>query len=88
MKKGGKIALVGRNGSGKSTLVKLMLRLYDPTEGRITLDGEDIRNISPKKYRSMFGIVFQECRCFRCRSPKMSSCARCVKATRRLLQRR
>ncbi len=64
IKPGEKIALVGQNGSGKSTLVKLMMRLYDPTEGRITLNGEDIRSISPEKYRELFGVVFQECRCF------------------------
>jgi ATP-binding cassette subfamily B protein len=64
IKSGEKIALVGQNGSGKSTLVKLMMRLYDPTAGRITLNGEDIRSISPDKYRELFGVVFQECRCF------------------------
>lgn len=64
VKKGEKIALVGQNGSGKSTLVKLIMRLYDPTEGRITVDGEDIKTIEPQKYRDMFGVVFQECRCF------------------------
>ncbi len=55
-----KIALVGHNGAGKSTLIKLLLRLYDPTEGRITLDGTDIRDIKIDEYRSMFSAVFQD----------------------------
>ena len=55
-----KIALVGHNGAGKSTLVKLMLRLYDPTDGSITLGGEDIRDYSVKEYRENFSAVFQD----------------------------
>ena len=55
-----KIALVGHNGAGKSTLVKLMLRLYDPTDGHITLGGEDIRDYSVKEYREAFSAVFQD----------------------------
>ena len=55
-----KIALVGHNGAGKSTLVKLMLRLYDPTKGKITLGGEDIRDYSVKEYREAFSAVFQD----------------------------
>lgn len=55
-----KIALVGHNGAGKSTLVKLMLRLYDPTGGRITLGGEDIREYSVTEYREAFSAVFQD----------------------------
>ena len=55
-----KIALVGHNGAGKSTLIKLLLRLYDPSEGKITLDGEDIKNIKMKSYRDMFSVVFQD----------------------------
>ena len=55
-----KIALVGHNGAGKSTLVKLMLRLYDPTGGRITLGGEDIRDYSVNEYRAAFSAVFQD----------------------------
>lgn len=55
-----KIALVGHNGAGKSTLVKLMLRLYDPTEGAVTLGGEDIRDYSMKEYREAFSAVFQD----------------------------
>ncbi|MBO5357327.1 MAG: ABC transporter ATP-binding protein [Clostridia bacterium] len=55
-----KIALVGHNGAGKSTLIKLLLRLYDPTEGKISLNGEDIRNLKMKQYRDMFSVVFQD----------------------------
>ena len=60
LKVGEKIALVGHNGAGKSTLIKLLLRLYDPTEGKITLDGEDIRDVKIKSYRDMFSVVFQD----------------------------
>ena len=55
-----KIALVGHNGAGKSTLIKLILRLYDPTEGRITLDGVDLRDIKINEYRELFSAVFQD----------------------------
>ncbi len=64
LKSGEKLTLVGRNGSGKSTLVKLMMRLYNPTEGRITIDNIDIKIISPERYRNLFGVVYQECRPF------------------------
>lgn len=60
LKKNEKIALVGHNGAGKSTLVKLLLRLYDPTEGRLTLNGEDVRDLKIKSYRDMFSVVFQD----------------------------
>ena len=55
-----KIALVGHNGAGKSTLIKLLLRLYDPTEGSVTLSGVDARDIKLDKYRDMFSVVFQD----------------------------
>ena len=55
-----KIALVGHNGAGKSTLIKLLLRLYDPTEGRITVNGTDIRDLKINEYRAMFSVVFQD----------------------------
>ncbi len=55
-----KIALVGHNGAGKSTLIKLLLRLYDPTEGKITLNGTDLRDIKINEYRDMFSVVFQD----------------------------
>ena len=57
---GEKIALVGENGAGKTTLVKLLARLYDPTEGRILLDGVDIRQIELNSLRSQIGIIFQD----------------------------
>ena len=59
---GEKIALVGHNGAGKSTLVKLILRLYDPTEGVITLNGSDIKSLKLKEYRDMYATVFQDCK--------------------------
>ncbi len=54
------IALVGRNGCGKSTLIKLLCRLYDPTEGRILLDGVDIRQFSRQEYMRILSVVFQD----------------------------
>lgn len=57
---GSKIALVGPNGAGKSTLVKLLLRLYDPTEGEILLDEVSIKSFEPTEYRKIFGVVFQD----------------------------
>ena len=55
-----KIALVGYNGAGKTTLIKLMMRLYDPTEGQILLDGVDIREYDVEEYRKKLGAVFQD----------------------------
>ncbi|MBN1971912.1 MAG: ABC transporter ATP-binding protein [Candidatus Delongbacteria bacterium] len=60
IKKGEKVALVGSSGSGKSTAALLLLRMFDPNSGSITLDGVDIRNFRQKKYRSIFGTVTQE----------------------------
>ncbi|HWL04010.1 MAG TPA: ABC transporter ATP-binding protein [Xanthobacteraceae bacterium] len=54
------VALVGRSGSGKSTLLSLLLRFYDPTAGRLTLDGVDLREITQDSLRSQIGIVFQD----------------------------
>jgi len=59
-----KIALVGHNGAGKSTLIKLMMRLYDPTEGEIALNGRNIKEFDLMSYRSMFGAVFQDFKIF------------------------
>lgn len=59
-----KVALVGYNGAGKTTLVKLLMRLYDPTEGRITLDGTDIREFDIEEYRNRIGTVFQDFRVY------------------------
>jgi ATP-binding cassette subfamily B protein/ATP-binding cassette subfamily C protein len=57
---GEKLALVGENGAGKSTLVKLLLRLYDPTEGAIRLGGVDLRDMEPAELRGRIGAVFQD----------------------------
>lgn len=54
------VALVGENGSGKTTLIKLLTRLYDPTRGRVTLDGRDVREFDPLDYRSLFSVIFQD----------------------------
>lgn len=55
-----KSALVGPNGAGKSTLIKLLCRLYEPTEGKITLNGTDIRKYDYQEYLSLFSVVFQD----------------------------
>jgi len=57
---GEKLGLVGENGAGKSTLVKLLLRLYDPTEGAILYGGVDLRDMDVADLRSRFGAVFQD----------------------------
>ncbi|UCJ08952.1 ABC transporter ATP-binding protein/permease [Chitinophaga pendula] len=57
---GEKLALVGENGAGKTTLVKLLARLYDPTEGRILLDGHDLREYDLTELRKQVGIIFQD----------------------------
>jgi ATP-binding cassette subfamily B protein len=54
------VAVVGRNGAGKSTLIKLLCRLYDPTEGRILLDGVDIREFDPEELRGRMSAMFQD----------------------------
>lgn len=55
-----KIALVGENGAGKTTLVKLLARLYDPTAGRILLDGVDLRDYQVEDLRNEIGVIFQD----------------------------
>lgn len=57
---GEKICLVGENGSGKSTLVKLLLKIYEPTEGKILINGNDIRKYDATTYRKLFGVIFQD----------------------------
>jgi ATP-binding cassette subfamily B protein len=57
---GEKIALVGQNGAGKTTLIKLLTRLYDPTEGAIFIDGIDIREFDPLELRQRIGVIFQD----------------------------
>ena len=54
------VVLVGLNGAGKTTLIKLLTRLYDPTEGEILLDGEDIRKYSTSELYDLYGIIFQD----------------------------
>ena len=55
-----RFAVVGRNGAGKTTLVKLLCRMYDETEGSITLNGVDIRKFDYKEYLNLFAAVFQD----------------------------
>ena len=57
---GEKVALVGSNGAGKSTFIKLLMRLYDPVEGRVTLNETDVKEYSVAEYRRLFGTVFQD----------------------------
>ncbi|QDK82233.1 ABC transporter ATP-binding protein [Spirosoma sp. KCTC 42546] len=57
---GEKLALVGENGAGKTTLVKLLARLYDPAEGRILLDGHDLREYDLMELRRNIGVIFQD----------------------------
>jgi ABC-type multidrug transport system fused ATPase/permease subunit len=58
--RGQTIALVGPSGAGKSTFTDLLLRFYDPSEGFITIDGRDLRDLEIASYRSLFGVVAQE----------------------------
>lgn len=59
-KVGQKYAIVGKNGAGKTTLIKLLCRLYDPTEGRILLNGIDIKYYDYEEYTKVFSVVFQD----------------------------
>ena len=61
---GDKIAIVGYNGAGKTTLIKLMMRLYDPTEGEILYNGINIKEFDPEEYRKRIGTVFQDFKIF------------------------
>lgn len=63
-KVGEKLAVVGMNGSGKTTFIKLMCRLYDPTEGEILLNGVNIQKYDYDEYMSIFSMVFQDFRLF------------------------
>lgn len=59
-KVGERLAVVGQNGSGKTTMIKLLCRLYDPTEGQILLNGIDIRKYDYAEYMDIFSVVFQD----------------------------
>ena len=54
------IGIVGRSGAGKSTMINLLMRLYDPVQGRIRINGIDIRDMSPEYLHENIGVVFQE----------------------------
>ena len=60
LKAGERLALVGENGAGKTTLIKLLTRLYDPTEGTITCDGVDLRDMQPEVWQHKVGVIFQD----------------------------
>ncbi len=57
---GEKIAIIGVNGSGKTTLIKLLCRIYDPTEGRITVNGVDLRDVKLEDWQASLGVLFQD----------------------------
>ncbi|HUR17481.1 MAG TPA: ABC transporter ATP-binding protein [Acidimicrobiales bacterium] len=57
---GRSLAIVGHNGAGKTTLVKLLARLYDPTEGRITVDGTDLAGVDPREWHRRLAAIFQD----------------------------
>ena len=60
LRPGERVALVGENGAGKTTITKLLARLYDPTEGRITLDGVDLKEYNLASVRHAIGVIFQD----------------------------
>lgn len=64
LSKGDKIAIVGYNGAGKTTLIKLIMRLYDPTDGEILYNGINIKEFDPQAYRKKIGTVFQDFKIF------------------------
>ncbi|MCL2159298.1 MAG: ABC transporter ATP-binding protein/permease [Oscillospiraceae bacterium] len=61
---GQRLAVVGQNGSGKTTMIKLLCRLYDPTQGEITLNGIDIKKYKYDEYLDLFSVVFQDFKLF------------------------
>ncbi|MBQ8894711.1 MAG: ABC transporter ATP-binding protein [Clostridia bacterium] len=65
LQKGESLGILGPTGAGKSTLAALLMRFYDTDEGRITLNGRDLRSMTPAEIRSSFGVVFQNDQLFR-----------------------
>jgi ATP-binding cassette subfamily B protein len=59
IKKGGSLGIIGSTGAGKTTLINLLMRFYDVTKGRITIDGKDIKSMDKQDLRKRFGVVFQ-----------------------------
>merc|ERR1712196_464759 len=66
MSPGSTTALVGKSGGGKSTLVHLLMRFYEPTEGKIVLDGKDVSSLSSRSLRQCCGFVAQDTQLFAC----------------------
>ena len=64
IRKNEKIAIVGHNGAGKTTLTKLLMRLYDVSEGKILYYGRDIRELDLPQYRKLYGTAFQDYQVF------------------------
>ncbi len=64
LSRGEKVAFVGLNGAGKTTFTKILMRLYDPAQGRVLLDGHDIRDLRVSSYRGLFATAFQDYRIF------------------------
>lgn len=81
-----KNAIVGLNGAGKTTLIKLLLRFYDPDEGRILLDGTDIREYDLDSYRAFFGVCFQDYKTFAASLSENVLMRRCSEADGALIE--
>ncbi len=64
IRRGEKIAIVGHNGAGKTTFIKLLMRLYDVSEGQILLSGENVKNLNLQAYRKLYGTAFQDYQVF------------------------
>ena len=71
---GRRLAVVGMNGSGKTTFIKLLCRLYDPTEGEILLNGIDIRKYNYAEYMTIFSVVFQDFKLFALKLGENAAC--------------
>lgn len=79
---GKRLAVVGRNGSGKTTFIKLLCRLYDPTEGVILLNGIDIRKYNYLEYMMIFSVVFQDFKLFSLKLGENVAAAKDIDAAR------